>query len=274
MIHLVVALPAEAKPLIRHFGLERRSDTSPFPVYDSDSLSLIVSGVGKQQAAAATACLHAASAAAPDYAWLNIGIAGDGARAVGEGVLAHSIKDAATRRCWYPPLVFQPPCETTAVLTVDEAASAYPRACSVDMEASAMMAVATRFSTSELVHCFKIIADNPANPARCISAASTERLVAQKLDQIEVIVRELTQLAKEMTRLRAPPSELERFLARWHFTVSERHRLCQLLRFWQLRGHKPQLLSAEFDALAGANEVLAWLERRLHTLPVKLSWKR
>ncbi len=271
MIHLVVALPAEAKPLIRHLGLQRRPETGPFPIYDNDRINLIVSGVGKLKAAAATACLHTASGAVPDHAWLNIGIAGDGARALGEGVLAHSIKDAGTHSCWYPPLVFQPPCETTAVLSVDEPVSAYPDGCSVDMEASAIYATANRFSTSELVHCFKIISDNQANPAHSVSAASAERLVAQKLDEIEVIVRQLSQLAEEMMHLRTPPSQLGRFLARWHFTVSERHRLHQLLRCWQLRGREQQLLSAEFNALGSAGEVLALLERRLQGLPVKLS---
>jgi nucleoside phosphorylase len=271
MIHLVVALPAEARPLIRHFALRRRPHRGAFPVYDNDGVSLIVSGVGKRKAAAATACLHAASGAAPDHAWLNIGVAGNGARALGEGVLAHSIKDATTRRCWYPPLVFQPPCETTAVLTLDQPASAYPETCSVDMEASAVYNTASRFSTSELVHCFKIISDNRTNPAHSVSAASAERLVAQKLDEIEVIARQLSQLAEEMTRLRAPPPEFEHFVARWHFTVSERHRLHQLLRCWQLRGCEQQLLSAEFSALARASEVLTLLEQRLPGLPVKLS---
>lgn len=271
MINLVVALPAEAKPLIRHFGLRRRPDASPFPLYDNDGISLIVSGVGKLKAAAATACLHATRGAALDQAWLNIGIAGDGTRALGEGMLAHSIKDAATRRCWYPPLVFQPPCETTAVLTLDRPASAYPETCSVDMEASAVYDTASQFSTSELVHCFKIISDNRANPSHGVSAASAEQLVAQKLDEIEVIVHQLSQLVEEMTRLRAPPPELERFLARWHFTVSERHRLHQLLRCWQLRVPERQLSPAEFGALARAGEVLVLLERRLQGLPVRLS---
>ncbi len=271
MINLVVALPAEARPLIRHFGLRRRPDASPFPLYDNDGISLIVSGVGKLKAAAATACLHAANGAAPDHAWLNIGIAGNGARALGEGVLAHSIKDAATRRCWYPPLVFQPPCETTAVLTLDRPASAYPETDSVDMEASAVYETASRFSTGELAHCFKIISDNRANPSHAVSAASTEQLVTQKLDEIEAIVRQLRQLAEEMTRLRSPPPEFERFLARWHFTVSERHRLHQLLRCWQLRVPERQLSPAEFGALARAGEVLVLLERRLQGLPVRLS---
>lgn len=271
MIHLVVALPAEAKPLIRHFQLRRRPEALPFPVYDRNGMSLIVSGVGKPKAGAAVAYLHAANGAAPDQAWLNVGIAGDGARALGEGVLAHAIKDAATGRRWYPPLVFQPPCETTAVLTLDRPASAYPDAGSVDMEASAVYDTASRFSTNELIHCFKIISDNRANPAHSVSAASAERLVAYKLDEIETIVGQLSQLAEEVARLRAPPLELERFLARWHFTVSERHRLHQLLRRWQLRGDEQQSLSTELSALARASEVLALLERRLQGLPVKLA---
>lgn len=270
MIRLVLALPAEARPLIEHFGLRRRTGKTAFPVYDNGDMSLIVSGVGKRNAAAAATYLHAASGAPRDSAWLNVGIAGSRMRALGEGMLAHSIKDAATKSCWYPPLVFEPPCETTAVLTLDRPASSYADACSVDMEAAGVHATACRFSTAELVHCFKIISDNEANPAQSVTAASAERLVAQRLDVIEAVVAELSQLAREITRLYAPPPELGRFLERWHFTVSERHKLRRLLQCWRLSAHGQQALTAELDALTAPGEVLALLERRLQGLPVKL----
>ena len=43
---LVVALQAEAQPLITHFGLRCEPPMGMFRVYRSDSMALVISGVG------------------------------------------------------------------------------------------------------------------------------------------------------------------------------------------------------------------------------------
>ena len=55
MIHLVVALPAEASPLIERLGLRRDMAGRAMRLYVGDDLRLVVSGVGKVAAAAAAA---------------------------------------------------------------------------------------------------------------------------------------------------------------------------------------------------------------------------
>ena len=45
MIRFVVALPAEARPLIDRYRLRRRQPAGPFPIYETGSIALIVSGV-------------------------------------------------------------------------------------------------------------------------------------------------------------------------------------------------------------------------------------
>ena len=74
----VVALKSEAKPIISHFKLDHQSGNSIFPIYRNDKLghSLIVSGVGQINAAAATTYLASESDAPPWAAWINLGIAG------------------------------------------------------------------------------------------------------------------------------------------------------------------------------------------------------
>ena len=85
MIHFVVALPAEGKPLIDRYGLRRRTLRSDYPIYEGNDITLIVSGIGKVAAAAATACLHASTNDHRPGVWLNVGIAGHSQRPVGEG---------------------------------------------------------------------------------------------------------------------------------------------------------------------------------------------
>ena len=109
MIHFVVALPAEGKPLIDRYGLRRRTLRSDYPIYEGNDITLIVSGIGKVAAAAATACLHASTNDHRPGVWLNVGIAGHSQRPVGDGVrtrrsrhdLCHRGRDSESRRRAY-----------------------------------------------------------------------------------------------------------------------------------------------------------------------------
>ncbi len=76
MIHLVIALPSEAKPLLSHYKLKAVEDSCGFKIYQKDEMALVVSGVGKSAAAAATAYLQAMTGNEPDRAWINIGMGG------------------------------------------------------------------------------------------------------------------------------------------------------------------------------------------------------
>ncbi|MEE8624791.1 MAG: hypothetical protein V3T19_05575, partial [Acidiferrobacterales bacterium] len=139
MLHFVVALQAEAKPLIDHFGLRRRTGGA-FPVYENENIALTVSGIGKVAAAAATGYLHAHTGNHSCIAWLNIGIAGHGRRAIGDGVLIHKITDQITGRSWYPPLTFELPCASDGLITVDEPETRYRENGLYDMEAAGFYA--------------------------------------------------------------------------------------------------------------------------------------
>ena len=57
MINLVVALGSEAGPLVRHFGMSRDRGASGFRIYARDGMRLVVTGVGKINAAGGVAYL-------------------------------------------------------------------------------------------------------------------------------------------------------------------------------------------------------------------------
>ncbi len=269
MLHLVTALQAEAKPLIEHYSLVRRN-ADAFPIYDNQDIALIVSGIGKVAAAAATGYLHAQTGNHSCTAWLNIGITGHSRRAIGDGVLAHKITDQITGRSWYPPLTFGLPCASDDLITVDEPETEYRENGLYDMEAAGFYATACRFTTAELVHCYKIVSDNLATPTEEVSGKTVQALIERRLDTVDILVQALRALAARLAEFQSDPGELARFLERWRFTVSEQHQLRRLLLYWQARSPKT-VWSDELAALPSANDALHYLGQELDALPIEYS---
>jgi len=201
MLRFVVALPAEARPLVDRFGMALASE-SPFPVYRGPEAWLAVSGHGKAAAAAATAYLHLASVGALGRAWLNVGLGGHGQRTLGEGVVAHKISDAASGASWYPQIVIDSPSPTVPVLTVERVEEEYSPPWIYESEAAGFFPTACRFSVAELVHCYKVVSDNPdATLSRRMSNASIEELIAGNLEDVEAFARGLAELALEVEHI-------------------------------------------------------------------------
>lgn len=264
MIRLVVALSAEARPLIRRFGLAR-AEAGDFPVWRADGVALVVSGVGRRAASAATVDL-ASREPAGEAAWLNVGIAGHRSLPLGGVVLAHKVTSAADEAAWYPPLVFEPPCATATVTTVDRPETAYPGGTVYEMEAAGFYAAAARFASAELIQVVKVISDNAEAPVERLTASRVRELIAGRLDVIERIASETAALARELDARRAPPPALAKIAGRWRFTVTQRRRLERVLR--RLAVVDPAApAAAELAGLRSARAVLAALEERLAAQP-------
>ncbi|HEX4964287.1 MAG TPA: hypothetical protein VF173_25925 [Thermoanaerobaculia bacterium] len=198
MLCFVVALQAEARALVERFNLEPAGE-GPFPVYRGEEAWLIVSGPGKAAAAAATAYLHLFSGGELGRAWLNVGLGGHSARPVGEGVIAHKISDGASGASWYPQLVVDSPRPTVPVLTVERVEEEYSLPWVYDGEAAGFFPTACRFSVAELVHCFKVVSDNPdVTLSRRMSSVFLEHLIARNLGDLEVFAHDLAAVAVEL----------------------------------------------------------------------------
>jgi hypothetical protein len=203
MLRFVVAFQAEARALVERFSLEPAGE-GPFSVYRGEDAWLIVSGLGKAAAAAATAYLHLFSGGEMGRAWINVGLGGHSARPVGEGVIAHKISDGASGASWYPQLVVDSPRPTVPVLTVEKVEEEYSPPWVYDTEAAGFFPTACRFSTAELVHCFKVVSDNSdATLSRRMSSTFLEHLIARNLGDLETFSRDLAALAAELARLSA-----------------------------------------------------------------------
>ncbi len=224
MIRYVVALPAEARPLIRHLDLIRAPAGEP-PIWRGPGVSLVVSGIGRAAAAAAVESLARLDDAAesgvggaggfPDEAaWINVGVGGHRDLPLGEVVLADRVVDAAAAgqrspeahlpRAWCPPLVFEPPCATATVTTVDRPETRYPEDTVYDMEAAGFCAAAARRASAELIQVIKVISDNTAAPPARLTALRVEELIAGRLDTIAAIAAETAAHARELAARRRP----------------------------------------------------------------------
>ena len=266
MINLVVALPAEARPLIARYRLTDKSTCGGFRIYRNAGMSLVISGPGKVAAAAASALLAACNGAAAQAAWLNIGIAGHATHATGHGLLAHRITDHATGKSWYPPQLFDLGTTTSSLLTVDTPESSYHRDLAYDMEASGFYAAATRFSSAELVQCFKVVSDNREHSIATITAESCAQLITRALDEIEPLLGALSALAQDHDSWHAAPPGLEQLARHWHFTVSQQHQLSELARRWKVLVPDQPLWLDRLDTRKKAAEVLQCLQQHLDSL--------
>ncbi len=266
-MYLIVALAAEAAPLVEHYGLRAAPRAGAFSLYEGERMRLVISGIGKVHAAAATAYVHALDGARRNAAWLNVGIAGHAERPVGQLVAASRIVDAASGRSWYPPPLVDACPERAELSTVDAPASEYPGDFVYDMEAAGFYAIDARASTSELVQSLKVISDNRDSPAEALDAGVVERLIAARLADIDAFAAGLGALADEAEALERAPPELEAFTSRWHFSVAQRHRLNRLLQRWAVRaGVSPWC--EELERCRDGRSALAVLEARLGALPL------
>ncbi|HEY0514603.1 MAG TPA: hypothetical protein VGH73_22060 [Thermoanaerobaculia bacterium] len=274
MLRFVVALQAEARPLVERFGMAPAGET-PFPIYRGEEAWLIVSGQGKAAAAAATAYLHLEGGGGMGRAWLNVGLGGHSQRRLGEGVVAHKISDAASGASWYPQIVVDSPSPTVPVLSVERVEEEYAPPWVYESEAAGFFPTACRFSVAELVHCYKVISDNPdATLSRRMSGVAVEEMIAGNAGRIETFARDLAALARELAAIAADPPGYYDALGRWSFTAAQQSRLRRLLQ--RLAALDP---ASSRDAiyleglLAGARDerdVLRRLESRLAALPIRL----
>lgn len=267
MIHIVTALPCEAKPLIKHYRLNGQQTLHGFRIYENDEIRLIISGLGKINCAAACAYLQGRHSE-QQTAWLNIGIAGHANLAIGTAILASKISDANNNQRYYPPGLPDSPCPRFELISLDQATNSYPGNAVYDMEAAAFYMLAIRFSNSEAVQCMKIISDNKEIGIEQINAEKTEALIAGQIEQIAHVIQQLQQCNQELQTLSRPAFGFSEFTQKWRFTVSQQHQLQRLLQQWQARSEQTITID-NFAELTHSKLVIKQLQKTLTALPYR-----
>ncbi len=271
MIYIATALACEAKPIIDKYRLKRQTHLDAFPCYSGEEMHLIVSGMGRIAMAAATAYLagHFSSGGERGI-WLNIGIAGHPDFEQGMAVVPNKVIEQSSGKTWYPVFTGVPSnVEQCPLLTVDEPVESYREGCLHDMEGSAFMEVASRFTSFEFIHLYKLVSDNRFSGVAHIDKAYTTNMIAGKLHEVDSLITDL-QTLRQATQ--DPVMEEDMYAALIEaasFSFSQKRQLRRLLqRFFSLA---PQETTLDKDSLMeskSAKQVLAKLNLVVDNLAI------
>ncbi|EMJ91131.1 hypothetical protein [Leptospira alstonii] len=168
MIFISVALFSEAKPLIETLGLKIFRDKTPFPVFQNESYTLVVSGTGKIHSAMSVAfLLNEFKNSIIASSWiLNFGICGAPKvfSKIGESFLIHKITDEGSSKSVYPDILFKSPILESTLLTVDkplfESETSELPDTLVDMEAFGFFQASRKFFSSDKIRIVKTVSDH------------------------------------------------------------------------------------------------------------------
>jgi hypothetical protein len=267
MIRFVVAVAPEADALVRRYRMEPREGA--FRWFRSDEAALVISGIGKLAAAAATSYLHSKTGEEPFALWVNFGTAGHRDRPRGEILLAHTVTDLASGERFHCARIDGPDLPAVEVRTVDRPEIQLDSEAAYDMEAYGFVATAIRFSTSELVQSIKVVSDNRETTTAAWRAAAVSELVEKGIDAVARAVERFREIAAHLEPLRREERESRALVAiyrsRAHFTTSEARRLRRLLRRWAALDPDASR-EPENGERESASAILERLERRLHAL--------
>lgn len=230
-INFVIALDAEAQPLIHSFRLKRDHEIKPFAVYKNDNKQLIVSGIGKRNAMVATGYLAGLSNPG-QQAWLNVGIAGGDVERFGYTVMANAILDQETKKRYYPSLCFDVDLPQAEIVTTNKPAVSYKEGVLYDMEAAGFFDAASHFSTAETIHCCKIISDNSDHGVDNITKESTLALIEANFEKIENVTKILLRSMGQISSDSRVEKALAQLMKKYHFTTSQQNALKILVQNW------------------------------------------
>lgn len=259
-IFVFVALNCEARPLIRNWRLKKHTRKHPFAIYTGDERAVVVTGIGKVAMAGAVGYTLSMFSDAQQPLLLNLGIAGHRKHNLGALYLADKIVDKDAGKKFYPQFPFPLACETGTVATLANPVTDYVEDFLYEMEAAAFYEMAVKFSSSELIHCLKIVSDNATSSLDDISENLVDEWICLYLDKIDSVIQQLLNARHALPDLN--DEVYEQLIAQFHFTASSAVKLKNLLQRWQLVAANP-----EMDWLAGdvgnGKELIARLEKQL-----------
>ena len=186
LVFICCAFQKEATPLIEELKLSRINSDQIFPCYvnSQKSIWLIVGGIGKFSAAAATGFFAGKFYDFKPAFFMSFGCAGHKDLDLGSLVLAHKITESSSGRCFYPPQIWNFSFESKELLTLDEPSDYYGSEL-LEMEAFGFCSAAKKFVSHEWILALKIISDNQNYPFHQGSPEKTQSLIQEKIDDIQ-----------------------------------------------------------------------------------------
>lgn len=189
-LNLLVALPAEAKPINRILGLRRLQPDGELPVYTGDQVALVLAGPGMAAAGRGVSYLRGLNRNR-HARWLNLGIAGHGELALGQALIASRVITAAGQQSWSMPYLDLPDCPAVPLQSLPQPLKDYSSQTAYDMEAAGFVSAALEYVPLASLQVVKIISDNRAHPASGINAKMVSALMQQRSTLIRQLVNRM-----------------------------------------------------------------------------------
>jgi hypothetical protein len=184
MIYIFVAFKAEAKPLIEAFGL-KASHSSPFLIYSSSDIHLVISGVGATaiaQALTYTYMLERDSIDKNSF-FINIGTAGSSYLDIGDMIICSKVEQEGFKKAFYPDNLLSSHIKKTPLTTSLHPQTSSDTKANYDMEAYGFCEACERLLFTHQFGVLKIISDNLSDSS--FKKEHIEAIFAKNIDSIK-----------------------------------------------------------------------------------------
>lgn len=257
---IVCALQPEAQPIIKHFKLKKKLDYTHFEVFQNSWITLIISGIGCLQSAAATSYLYHILPKQASYV-INFGTAGHNSLLLGTLCSAHKLLHPSFPKSFFPQVNHKINLKSLPVQSLDRPSSEYREDILYDMEAYGFFSAAINLFSLEKLLVLKLISDNSKQPCSLVKPSRIKSLVDQSLSQVDSIFNLLT--------ANSPLSNFDKstnayLLFQPNYSFSERKQLGELQRKISLLEPKYQF-KKEADSKDFRKTLLS-LKAKLHSL--------
>ncbi len=244
----VIALRAEAAPLIDAFNMKTVENKSLFPIYANEEAghALVISGMGSIKSAAAATFLKNHLKINDYSAWINLGIAGFFQDPIGEIYQANKVVSKESGAAFFPGLRLSKLIPAAILFTVSKPENRYTEKVLYDMEAAGFCEMAPSFSCNELTYVLKIVSDTPNASSSLITKHLIRELIEKQLSKISDILAEIEILVEEEKRRLSIPNEVLEFEKRFKFTETNKYKFREIYRKWKVTFPSRNLDLSEF----------------------------
>ena len=269
-IRWVVALKAEAEIILDEYNMNFDPEFTLFQVFRNFEKTrwLILSGIGRHNSAAATTYLYMISKASRSTCWINLGIAGSGKGHYGDLCLVNKISNNDSSNT-YPATMPKVTFHKMNLFTSDVPLTDYTLHELIDMEGSAFYDITNKLSGREFICLMKVISDGPNNDIEDLNKFKIRELINLNIANIKTIVSYYEKLSMDQYQIIQQPKILSEILSQWHFSVSQKHQLENLIKRINTLSKDEEIIKLIKDC-KNSRSVITNLEAKI--LNTKVDW--
>ena len=269
-IRWVVALKAEAEIILDEYNMNLDPEFTLFQVFRNFEKTrwLILSGIGRHNSAAATTYLYMISQASRSTSWINLGIAGSGKGHYGDLCLVNKISNNSSSNT-YPATMPKVTFHKMNLFTTDVPLIDYTLHELIDMEGSAFYDITNKLSGREFICLIKVISDGPNNNIKDLNKFKIRELIKLNIANIKTVISYYEKLSMDEYQIIEQPKIISKIHSQWHFSVSQKHRLENLIKRINTLSKDEEIIKLIKDC-KNSRSVITILEEKI--LNTKVDW--